>query len=58
MPKPVDDFEHVHFRVSIELRKKIERLKEMADCKTDAEYFRFLVRQELKNAGGFVSKQK
>lgn len=57
--KPLpEDYEHVHFRVPSELRKKLEALKEMADCTTDSEYFRFLIRQELKSSRISVFPQK
>lgn len=58
MKKTADPYEHVHFRVGVELRKIIDQLKDFGDFKTDAEYFCFLVRQEWKTARVSVIKPK
>lgn len=49
-PRPVHEWEPVNFKVSSEMRKKIDADMTVTDCHTLAEYFRFLLRQRFERA--------
>ncbi len=48
--RPVHEWENVSFKVSVEMRKKIDADMVVADCHTLAEFFRFLLRQRFERA--------